>query len=210
MSSYLSEDEQVEALKKWWKENGKSVVSGTVLGFAIIFGWQGWSSYQTQQGEQASILYTNMENHLAAGNIDQGIESAKRLIGESSGSVYATFAALQLAKVSYDKGEKTAAQSHLQWAMDNAPDEALSGLARLRLARLLVDMEQWDAAKGLVDAAGSVLPGEFAQLSGDIAVQSGDLEAARAAYRRALDAGVENADLVRMKLVDIGGDGATS
>jgi len=209
MSSYLTEDEQVEALKKWWKENGKSVISGIVLGFALIFGWQGWERYQSTQGEQASILFSNMETQLTVGNDAQGVELAKRLIVEHGDSVYATFASLQLAKISYDKGEKPAAQSHLQWAMDNAPDESLSGLARLRLAHLLFDMDRWEASQALVDAAGDVLPGEFAQLRGDLAVQKGELAAARTAYREALDAGVENAELVRMKLVDIG-QGASS
>jgi len=210
MSSYLSEDEQVEALKKWWKENGKSVLSGAILGFAIIFGWQGWDRYQTSQGENASILYSSMENQLASGEQDQGVETGKRLIGEYSGSVYATFAALQLAKLSYEKKEKSTAQSHLQWAMDNAPDEVLSGLARLRLARLLFDMQEWDQASSLVEAAGNILPGEFAQLRGDLAAQRGDRDGARTAYQQALELGVENAELVRMKLVDIGDGGTAS
>lgn len=210
MSTYLTEEEQVEALKNWWKENGTSVIAGAVLGFAIIFGWKGWDSYQTSQGEGASMLYSTMENQLAGGAAEEGVQTAKRLIGDYSGSVYATFAALQLAKLSYEKGEKPTAQSHLQWAMDNAPDQALAELARLRLARLLIDMEQWQAANALVAKAGDVMPGEFAVLSGDLAVQRGDLDAARAAYGEALDEGVDNADLVRMKLVDIGsGDSAS-
>jgi predicted negative regulator of RcsB-dependent stress response len=65
-------------------------------------------------------------------------------------------------------------------------------------------MQQWDAAQVLIEAAGGVLSGEFAQLRGDLAVHNGDLDGARAAYRKALDEGVDNAELVRMKLVDIG------
>ncbi|MDJ0807873.1 MAG: tetratricopeptide repeat protein [Gammaproteobacteria bacterium] len=210
MSSYLTEDEQVEALKKWWKENGKSVLSGLILGFGIIFGWQGWDRYQTSQGEHASMLYTTMENQFASGGDDQGTETAKRLIGEHSSSVYATFAAFQLAKVAYQKGEKASAKSHLQWALDNAPDEALAGVARLRLARVLIDMQEWDAAQTLVEGAGDLMPGEFARLQGDIAQHRGDLDGAREAYQRAILQGVENADLVRMKLVDLGDGEASS
>jgi len=210
MSSYLTEDEQVEALKRWWKENGKSVLSGLILGFAIIFGWQGWDRYQTSQGEHASMLYTTMENQFAVGGADQGTETAKRLVGEHSGSVYATFAAFQLAKLAYQKGEKASAKSHLQWAMDNAPDEVLAGVARLRLARLLIDMQEWDAAHALVEGAGELMQGEFSLLQGDIARQRGDLEVAREAYQRAITQGVENAELVRMKLVDMGSGEASS
>ena len=208
MSSYLSEEEQVEALKKWWKENGTSVIIGVVLGFGIIFGWQGWNAYQVSQGEGASILYTSMDNQLASGDRNAGVETAKRLVGEFGGTAYATFAALQLAQLSYTQGEKDAARSHLQWAMDNAPDKALSELARLRLANLLMDMQQWEAAGTLVNGAGDMMAGEFALLRGEIARQQGDADAARAAYREALDKGVHNEDLVRMKLVD-SGDGRT-
>ena len=204
MSSYLSEDEQVEAFKKWWKENGTSVIAGAVLGFAIIFGWQGWDAYSTAQGENASILFTSMENQLAAGQQEQGIETAKRLIGEYSNSVYATFAALQMAKLSYEQGEKDAARQHLQWSMENAPDTALSELARLRLARLLIDMQQLDEAAVLTAGAGELMPGEFAMLRGDIARQRGDAGEAENAYREALELGVEDQQLLRMKLVDLG------
>jgi len=210
MSSYLSEEEQVEALKKWWKQNGTSVIAGVVLGFGIIFGWQGWNVYQTSQGEGASILYTSMENQLAQGDTNAGVETAKRLIGEFGSSAYATYAALQLAQVSYVQGEKEAARSHLQWAMDNAPDKTLAELARLRLAYLLMDMQQWQAAEALVSAAGEMMAGEFALLRGDLANQRGDTAAARAAYQEALDKGVHQGDLVRMKLIETGNGGAAS
>jgi len=208
MSSYLSEEEQVEAIKKWWKENGTSVIIGVVLGFGVIFGWQGWNTYQVSQGEGASILYTSMENQLARGDRNAGVETAKRLVGEFGGTAYATFAALQLAQLSYTQGEKDAARSHLQWVMDNAPDQALAELARLRLANLLMDMQQFEAAATLVNGAGAMMAGEFALLRGDIARQQGDADAARAAYLEALDKGVPDEDLVRMKLVD-SGDGRT-
>jgi predicted negative regulator of RcsB-dependent stress response len=136
------------------------------------------------------------------------VETAKRLVGEFGGTAYAAFAALQLAQLSYTQGEKDAARAHLQWAMDNAPDKALAELARLRLAQLLIDMQQWDEASALVAGAGEMMAGDFAVLRGDIARQQGDADAARAAYREALDKGVHNAELVRMKLVD-SGDGRT-
>lgn len=204
MSSYLSEDEQVEALKKWWKENGTSVIGGAVIGFAAIFGWQGWDSYQTSQGENASVLFSNMETQMAAGQQDQGMETAKRLIGEYGDSVYATFASLQLAKLAYEKGEKDVAVAQLRWSLDNAADPTLVELARLRLARVLLDMQQTDEAAKLVAAASRLMAGEFAELRGDIARSQGDLAAAREAYQMAIAEGVNGADLVQMKLVDLG------
>ena len=58
MSTYQTDEEQVEAIKRWWKENGKSVIGGIVLRFAVIGGWQGWQGYQRNQGEAASMIST--------------------------------------------------------------------------------------------------------------------------------------------------------
>ena len=41
MAEYMNDDDQVEALKKWWKENGKSIIGGVVLGRALVRGRNG-------------------------------------------------------------------------------------------------------------------------------------------------------------------------
>lgn len=210
MSAYLSEEEQVEAIKKWWKENGMSVVGGAVLGFAIIFGWQGWGQYRTAQGENASILFSTLENQVRAGDNEAAVSTAKRLIGDYGDSVYAGFAALQVARLSYEQGDKAVAREHLRWTVENASDPTIAGLARLRLGRLLLDLGEADAAAAIAAAAGDFMPGAFAELRGDIARAQGDSTAARRAYDEALQQGVDDAALVRMKLVDLGSQGGAS
>lgn len=205
MSAYLTDDEQAEALKKWWSENGKSVIAGAVLGFGIIFGWQGWQSYQTGQGQAGSALFANMEVQLGTGREQEGLETAKRLISEHGDTVYGTYAAMQMARLSYQKGEKAAARQHLQWAVDNGADPALVSLAQIRLVELLIDMQDIDAAKSVLGSANAPqLSGEVARLRGDLAKSEGDLAAARSAYQEALKAGVDNPGLLEMKLVDLG------
>ena len=61
MSSYLNDDEQVEALKNWWKENGKAVILGISLGIGSVIGWQGWDRYKISQNENASVIFSVME-----------------------------------------------------------------------------------------------------------------------------------------------------
>lgn len=206
MSTYQTEEEQVEAIKKWWKENGRSVIGGVVLGFAIIGGWQGWQGYQRNQGEAASSHFDAMRQAVQTGQHDRAIEDGKRLIGEYGGTVYASFAALELAKLSYQRGEKAAARNHLRWVADAAPDPAIRELARLRLGGLLLDMQDTAALQALL--AKPTLPafaGEFAALRGDLERALGNPEAAREAYQEALLKGVEDIGLLRMKLVDVGG-----
>jgi predicted negative regulator of RcsB-dependent stress response len=207
MSVYQTEDEQVEALKKWWKENGKSVIGGIVLGAAIIGGWQGWQGWQRSAGEAGSMMYDTLRQAVRSGQIDEAIEQGKRLIGEYGSSAYASFAGLELARLAYQKGEKSAARGHLEWVADSAPDPTLREVARLRLARLLMDMGETDALAALLDQAPlQAFAGEFDVLRGDLARVQGDRAAARQAYLDALAAGVDDAAFVRMKLVDVGGE----
>ena len=206
MSTYQTEEEQVEAIKKWWKENGKSVIGGVVLGFAVIGGWQGWQGWQRSQAEAASTLFDRMRLAVQQDQPNKAIEDGKQLIGEFGGSAYASFAALELAKLSYQQGEKAAARNHLQWVADSAPDPTIRELARLRLGRLLLDLADLDALQALLATpASDAFAGEFAELRGDLALARGDQTAAREAYQEALAKGVEDASLLRMKLVDVGG-----
>lgn len=211
MSVYQTDDEQVEAIKNWWKENGKSVIGGVVLGFAIIGGWQGWQVYQRNQGEAASITFDTMRQAVRSGQTDRAMEEGKRLLGDYGGTAYASFATLELARLAYDRGEKAAARDHLRWVVEDAPDPAVREVARLRLGRLLLDMNELDALQALLDEPSlAAFAGEFAELRGDLAQARGNLPDARAAYLDALAKGVADDTLLRMKLVDVGGDPSAS
>jgi predicted negative regulator of RcsB-dependent stress response len=201
MSTYLSDDEQAEALKKWWKENAVSIIVGAGLGFGIIFGWQGWQMFQTSQGEAASQLYAQVEKATKSGaDFDN---TAAQLKADYAGTAYASYAAMQQAKAAYKAGNPDRARSELEWVMANAPDPVLVDLARLRLAALLVDQQQYDAAKEVIAAAGTFMKGDFEQLQGDIARAQGDKVAALAAYQAAASSGVTDMRLLSMKIVDV-------
>ena len=114
-----------------------------------------------------------------------------------------TYAAMQQAKAAYKAGNPDRARSELEWVMANAPDPVLVDLARLRLAALLVDQQQYDAAKEVIAAAGTFMKGDFEQLQGDIARAQGDKVAALAAYQAAASSGVTDMRLLSMKIVDV-------
>jgi len=205
VSTYQTDEEQVEALKKWWKEHGKSIIAGAVVGLSLVLGWQGWERYDRGQAEQAAGYYSEFSNTVRSGQAAQAAEQGDRLIKQFGDSAYASFAALELARLAYDEGRFDQARERLQWVADHSVDAALAQLGRLRLGQLLLDQGELDAARGVVDAAdkGSYVA-SFAELRGDIAVAAGDNAAAAAAYQEALAADAENADLVRMKLADTG------
>ncbi|KRT54644.1 YfgM family protein [endosymbiont of Ridgeia piscesae] len=205
MSGYQTEEEQVEALKKWWKENGTSVIAGIVLGFGAVFGWQAWNGYQDRVGEEASVAFSQMIDAITQGQSESALKQAELLRLEYESSAYAVFAALAQASLKMEQGDSAAARSQLEWAMQHAEEPGLKQLARLRLARILLSEGETEAAASLVKAApAGGFDSEFAALRGDIARQQGDLQAARQAYQLALAGDVGNGELVQMKLDDLG------
>jgi predicted negative regulator of RcsB-dependent stress response len=204
VSEYLSEEEQVEALKKWWKENGRSVVVGVVVGLGAVFGWQAWSQYQQQIAEQASHRFIQMQFAMEAGNFDAVEKQAELLATDHADSIYTLFSALYKAKIKQERGDSEGAQEDLEWVLANTDEQGLQQIARLRLVRILLEINDTDkAAAVLAQADSDSFAGEFAALRGDLANMQGDSEAARKAYQEALEKGVTDSGLVLMKLDDL-------
>lgn len=205
MSTYQTDDEQVEALKKWWKDNGTSIIFGAVVGLSAVLGWQAWDGYSRGQSERAADYYAEFTQTARQGSAEQATEQGNRLMSQFADSAYASFAGLELARLNYEAGRVDQAKQDLQWVVDHGVDDALVQLARLRLGYLLLDQGDLDGARAIVKAGGteSFVP-RFAELRGDIATAAGDAQAAAEGYQAALDAGAENADLLRMKLADTG------
>ncbi len=200
----LSEEEQVEALKKWWKANGVSAVGGVALGLAGVFGWQAWSAHQTQMAEQVSMQFEQLNVSVATGSYGPATKQAEGIIAEHQDSTYATFAALELAKVKLAQGDTAGAQGQLQWVVEHAPEPLLAQVARLRIARILLDTGDLDGVDTLLKtAAADSYTGDFSELKGDVALERGDRVAAQSFYREALDNQVSNAAVVQMKFDDL-------
>ncbi len=201
MSEYLSEDEQVEALKRWWQENGRSVVVGVVIGLGSVFGWQAWSQHQQQIAEQASHRFAQMQFAMEAGDHAAVEKQAELLAAEHADSSYTTFAALYKAKIKQEKGDNEGAQAELEWLLAHTTEPVLKQIARLRLVRILLEINDTDRAAVVLSQAGSdSFSGEFAALRGDLAQLQGDSAAAHKAYLEAIDQGVTDANLLQMKI----------
>ena len=205
MSTHLTEEEQVEALKRWWKENGKSVIGGIVIGLGLVFGWQGWNQHQQSQAEMASATYDRMLLLIDKGDLETARQQADVLSGEYAGTAYDFFAALQLAKAQVDKNDLEAARTQLEFAVAHAENDELAQIARLRLARLLVAMEKFDAAATVLDSAAldDAFKGDLAVLKADIARLKGDAASAHAGYGQALQSNISQRAYVEMKKIDV-------
>lgn len=207
MNTYQGEEEQVQALKEWWKENGRAVIAGLVIGVAVIGGYRYWTNWQKSQAEQASMLYARVIT--AAANRDQQLASVdgQKIIEGYSGTPYAALTSLVLASLAVEKQDYAAAVAQLQWVLDNSGNDGFQYVARLRLARIM-------AAQGKVDDALNMLnktdiPG-FASLyneaRGDFFAQQGKTGDATDSYRRALsgsDINPQQRQSIEMKLNDL-------
>ncbi len=206
MSTYQTDEEQVEALKKWWHENGKSVLGGVALGLLVVGGSKGWMEYSRIQAENASNLYEGFSQAARGDDLQTTTQRADQLIAESGKSAYAEFAALEMAKQQYRAGNKDKAAQRLEWVVDNTSDQGIRQLAKLRLAYLLLDMDKLDQANKLAQSVfKGEFAGEFSALKGDIAQAQGDRKVARQAWQQALDRGAADVTGLRMKLTSVGG-----
>lgn len=204
---YETEEQQLEAIKSWWKDNGSMVIAGIILGLGAIFGWRYYSDYQQQQAQLASSIYdTVLQAALVNGNIDEQQTRVNRLLGEFADTPYASLSALVLAKQQLALGEMTQARQQLEWVINNADRPEMQHIARLRLMRVLFASKNYDEALAL---ASIDYPDSFAalyeELKGDLYTARGDLDKARAAYDNAIlhSAGQANRWL-RLKRDDLG------
>jgi predicted negative regulator of RcsB-dependent stress response len=208
---YATDDEKVEALKKWWKENGKSLLIGVAIGLIAVFGWRAWVDYRNTQAQQASAAYEQMMLSMSQEQADAAIQEGEQIISRYSNSPYAVLTALAVAKLKLDKKEPVAARSHLQWAMEHAGMTGLQHVARIRLARVMIAQGEDKAALKLISGvqAGS-FAAEYDELRGDIYRKQGEDQMAASAYQKALGElapGSRNSFLLQMKLNDLTGSG---
>jgi len=147
VATYETEEEQIEAIKKWWKDNGQSILMGAVLGFALLFGWRAWQSYSDGQAEQASYTYEQVMALAQQDKSDEMIAAAQKLLSEQPNSTYAALTALLQAQQNVKAEQTEAAKANLQWVIDNAKLDDLKNIAQLRKARLLMNSKEFDAAE---------------------------------------------------------------
>ncbi len=203
MSVYETEEEQVEAIKKWWKENGTSVVAGLVLGLSGVFGWQAWGSYQERIGAEASVGFNQMLNAVQGNDTQSALKQAELLEKNYDGTAYAVFGGLTEARLMLQEDDRAAAKAKLESVIKQAQDPSLVRLARLNLARILLDEGAYDAASKLVSDDAGAFKGEYTVLRGDIALAKGDKAAAAEAYTQAMTEDVGDRALLQMKLDDL-------
>lgn len=148
--SYQTEEQQIEQLKEWWKENGTALIVGAVLGLSGFFGWKYWTEKQIAHQEAASSIYLTVTDELESKDLAKLVENAKILKTQYSDTSYAVLAAFHLAKVAVDANNLNDAAVELKWVSESQANSELAQIAKLRLARILIAQDKAEEAIALL------------------------------------------------------------
>jgi len=205
---YSTEEEQVEAIKKWWRENGKSVIFGVVLGLAAVFGWRGWREHQAAQAMASSELFQDVLTSLRSDTPDKARAPAAEIVKNYSSTGYGILARLVLAKLDVDNQHLDQAGDQLKQALAATGEASLALEIRLRLARVQTAAGDQDAALATLDVKdpGDYAP-DYAELRGDILARQGKAQQAYTAYQQAMKGYTKkklDTSMLEMKMSDLG------
>lgn len=203
------EQQQLDALKAWWKQYGNWVTWSLIIVLALFVAWKAWGIYQVKESTQASVLYTEVQNAIQEKDQAKALRIATDLQQQFSSTVYPQMASMLVAKNAFESNDLKTAKAQLMWVQTHGKTTEFKCLARIRLAGVLLDEKSYDEALKIL---ASDFPAEFASSvadrKGDIFVAQNKLDEARAAYQLALEKGsIRSPDYqyVQLKLDAIGG-----
>ena len=201
MAYSIEEEQEINQLKDWWKENGKTIIVAFILGVGGMFGWRYWQAHQAEQIAQASAQYdaliysTQQDEQAKKANIEQFVQA-------NSKTAYAVFALLDEAKKATEKQDFAAAEVNLNQALTQSQDEVLTSIVALRLSAVQFQLGQLDnALTTLNQVKGESFDARKAILTGDIQVAKGDKVAAKNSFEQAQQSGSQlEQQMAKMKL----------
>ena len=201
MAYSIEEEQEINQLKDWWKENGKTIIVAFILGVGGMFGWRYWQAHQAEQIAQASaqydaLIYSAQQDEQAKkANIEQFVQA-------NSKTAYAVFALLDEAKKATEKQDFAAAEVNLNQALTQSQDEVLTSIVALRLSAVQFQLGQLDnALTTLNQVKGESFNARKAILTGDIQIAKGDKVAAKNSFEQAQQSGSQlEQQMAKMKL----------
>lgn len=192
MGVYITDNKQREALRSFCVNNGKALAIGVVLGVGALMGCRYWHNHHNDAMTAASSAWQPINIGIAG--------QAVKHFPDANDNNYGALTSMGLARQYAERGDFAAAQTHLQKALDQTRDANLQSIINLRLARVQLQQNNVDGALKTLDGVkekGWMALAEDTR--GDAQVIKGDHQAARAAYKKALQFGAPQT-LVRMKL----------
>ena len=204
----LQEQEQIDALKAWWKDNSNWIFVVVLIAAIAMGGWRGWQYYQNKQSSEAATLYQQFVEQLSSNDAKRVNDAAAAVMDKYAGTAYAPRAALIAAQVNEMGKDISRAKTQLQWVIDHAKEDGLKSAASLRMASILLDEKNYTGAlKFLDNKHPDTFDALYADMKGDVLAAEGKTVEARAAYQQAynkFDAKSAYRNLVQMKMDALG------
>lgn len=195
----LQEQEQIDALKAFWKTWGNLITWTLIVVLGAYAAWNGWQWYQRDQGQKAGAMFDELERAVQAADLEKTQRVFDDLKQRFPGTTFAQQGGLALAKLQVEKQKTDGAKASLAWVAEQGSQEELQDVARLRLAGVLLEAKQPDdALKQLAGVKGKAFEALVADRRGDVLMSQGKAEEAKAAYRAAYDALEERQVLRRL------------
>lgn len=209
MTEYLSEQEEIEQIKDWWRQNGVYIFAGVALGLIGIFGWRAYNSHLDTQAETASQYYDDLNRAVIAKNNAEVEKNLNAIKSDYASTPYAAQAELLAAKEAVSSNDLDKAAAALTSAIQLSGDRELTTLANYRLAKVQFAQAKYDAVlTTLKNVSAKDYQGLVDELRGDVYVAQGNKAEARSAYEAARTAMEEtrigDVNLLQMKLSDLG------
>jgi predicted negative regulator of RcsB-dependent stress response len=203
---YMTDDEQLEIVKRNIKEYGVWILGGVILGVAGLLGWRYYESYENTQALAAAGKFGEMTTAMQANDFAKSRSIADGIIKDFPSSPYADQAQFALAGIAVDSGKSADAVAPLNLVMTNAKDTDLRQVARLRLARVYIDQgKPDDAIKLLAEGTPGGFAGRYHEVHGDALNAKKDTAGAIAEYKAALSANdAGDGSLLELKITDLG------
>lgn len=187
MEIYSTEEQQVDAIKQFWKDYGTSILAGAVVGLGGLYGWNYYSQMTVDNAENASVAFQQIRNqNLDAAGMAGAVANFDK---DHSQAGYQALLDLMLAKSAVDAGELTKAADALKKVIAAKPGAGLAEVATLRLARIQAQEGQLGVALATLDSiTDPAFVAQRDELKGDFLVRQGESDKARVAYLAAKDA----------------------
>ena len=204
----LEEQEQLDAVKQFWKRYGNLITLVLILVLGSYAAWNGWNWWQRDQATKAGAMFDELDKAAQAGDAEKANRVFNDLKDRYPATAFAQQGGLLSAKVQAENGKADLAQSALAWVGANATEAEYQTIARLRLAGLLLDEKKYDEAlKQLDGATAASFVALVADRRGDVLSAQGKPDDAKAAYNKAwqaMDPKIEYRRLIEAKLTALG------
>ncbi|MBE5252092.1 MAG: YfgM family protein [Enterobacterales bacterium endosymbiont of Blomia tropicalis] len=201
MEVYSNENEQIDAVRRFFANNGKALAVGVVIGIAALGGWRYWANHEESSAKTVSAQYQQLTNAMQADK-PQTLEAVSNFARDNS-NTYGALASMDVAKQYVDSNQLDKAAAQLQNGLKDTKDANLQAVINLRLARIQLQQNQADAAlKTLEGVKGDGWTAIVADIRGEALLSKGDKQGARDAWSKGVESDASPAlkQMMQMKM----------